>query len=236
MRLPVLGGWSEDPLWSYVYPWLVDSGPVGRAAWRVGMGSDLTLLHDAAAEIGTLPAGSRVLDVPTGSGVALRGLRPGQGLEVVVADISTTMLDRARETASRLGVADQVTTALADVGDLPFDDGTFDLVVSFTGLHCFPHPRRAIGEMVRVLAPGGAISGSSLFTDTGPRYAPLRIAGTRAGVLGPMCTSDEARAWLREAGCSRVDLTLHGGLGYFRAVRAPEAPAGAAPEAPGGAE
>ncbi|PKH40287.1 Methyltransferase domain-containing protein [Nocardioides alpinus] len=219
MRLPGLGGWSEDPLWSYVYPWLVDSGPVGRAAWRVGMGSDLTLLHEAAAELGTLPAGGRVLDVPTGSGVALRGVRPGQGLDVVVADISTTMLDRAQAAAQRLGVADQVTPALADVGELPFDDGTFDLVVSFTGLHCFPDPHRAIGEMVRVLAPGGVITGSSLFTDTGQRYVPLRRAGTRAGILGPMCTSAEARAWLGEAGCDQVDLALHGALGYFRAVR-----------------
>ena len=219
MRLPGLGGWHEDPLWSYVYPWLVDSGPVGRTAWRAGMGSDLALLHQAAAEIGTLPAGSRVLDVPTGSGVALRGVRPGQGLEVVAADISTTMLDRARATASRLGVADQVTPTVADVGDLPFDDGSFDLVVSFTGLHCFPDPRRAIGEMVRVLAPGGVLSGSSLFTDTGPRYEPLRRVGARAGILGPMCTSAEARTWLQEAGCSEVDLTLHGALGYFRAIR-----------------
>lgn len=220
MRVPGLGGWSEDPLWSYVYPRLVDSGPLGRAAWRAGMGSDLALLHEAAAEIGTLPAGSRVLDVPTGSGVALRGVRPGQGIEVVAADISTTMLARASATARRLGVADQVTPTLADVGDLPFADAAFDLVVSFTGLHCFPDPRRAIEEMVRVLAPGAALTGSSLFTDTGPRWVPLRVAGTRAGVLGPMCTSTEARRWLREAGCDEVELALHGALGYFRAVRA----------------
>ncbi|HSU01775.1 MAG TPA: hypothetical protein VLK03_04440, partial [Nocardioides sp.] len=116
MRWPGLGGWSEDPLWSYVYPRLVDSGPVGRTAWRLGMGSDLSLLHDAAAEIGTLHAGSRVLDVPTGSGVALRGVRPGQGLDVVVADISTTMLGRASAAAERLGVADQVAPVVADVG------------------------------------------------------------------------------------------------------------------------
>ncbi|MCY7402015.1 MAG: class I SAM-dependent methyltransferase [Nocardioides sp.] len=220
MKLPGLGGWSEDPLWSYVYPRLVDSGPLGRTAWRAGMGSDLALLHQAAAELGTLPRGSRVLDIPTGSGVALRGLRPGQGLDVVAADISTTMLARARATGRRLGVSDQVTTAVADVGELPFADGSFDLVVSFTGLHCFPDPRRAIIEMVRVLAPGGAITGSSLFTDTGLRYVPLRRAGTRAGILGPMCTSNQARDWLLAAGCAEVDLRIHGALGYFRAVRA----------------
>ena len=219
MRLPGLGGWHEDPLWSYVYPWLVEHEPLGAVAWRLATGSDLSLLHDAAAELGTLRSGTRVLDVPTGSGVALRGLRPGQGVDFVAADISATMLGRAMATARRLGVADQVTPALADVGELPFGDGSFDLVVSFTGLHCFPDPHRAIGEMVRVLAPGGAITGSSLLTDTGPRYEPLRLVGTRAGILGPMCTSHEARAWLRDAGCDQVDLTLHGGLGYFRATK-----------------
>ncbi|WP_235529487.1 class I SAM-dependent methyltransferase [Nocardioides sp. Soil774] len=221
MRLPGLGGWSEDPLWSYVYPWLVDHEPVGPLAWRLGTGSDLSLLHDAAAELGTLPAGARVLDVPTGSGVALRGVRPGQGLDVVVADISATMLRRATATARRLGVADQVTPAVTDVASMPFADGSFDLVVSFTGLHCFPDPRRAIQEMVRVLAPGGVITGSSIFTDTGRRYELLRRSGTRAGILGPMCTSTEARTWLLEAGCDVVELTLHGALGYFRATRQP---------------
>jgi ubiquinone/menaquinone biosynthesis C-methylase UbiE len=217
VRLPGLGGWHEDPLWSYVYPWLVEHEHLGGPAWRAGTGSELSLLHEAAAELGTLPPGSRALDVPTGSGVALRGLRPGQGVDLVAADISATMLERAMTTARRLGVADQVTPAVADVADLPFADGTFDLVVSFTGLHCFPDPRRAIEEMVRVLTPGGAITGSSLFTDTGPRYVPLRWAGARAGILGPMCTSAEARRWLLDAGCDHVDLTLHGGLGYFRA-------------------
>jgi ubiquinone/menaquinone biosynthesis C-methylase UbiE len=219
VRLPGLGGWHEDPLWSYVYPWLVEHDRIGGPAWRVGTGSDLSLLRDAAAELGTLPAGARVLDVPTGSGVALRGLRPGQGVDLVAADISATMLGRAMASARRLGVADQVTPAVTDVGAMPFADGSFDLVVSFTGLHCFPDPHRAIREMVRVLAPGGAITGSSLFTDTGPRYVLVRRIGTRAGILGPMCTSGEARAWLLESGCDHVDLTLHGGLGYFRASK-----------------
>lgn len=219
MRLPGFGGWSEDPLWSYVYPWLVGHERVGWTAWRLGTGSDLSLLRDAAAEIGELPAGSRVLDVPSGSGVALQGLRPGQGIDHVAVDISATMLARTRATARRLGVADQVTTVLADVGDLPFDEGAFDLVVTFTGLHVFPDPRHAVQEMVRVLAPGGVITGSALFTDAGVRYEPLRRAGTLAGILGPMCTSGEARTWLLESGCTDVDLALHGALGYFRATR-----------------
>lgn len=219
MRLRALGGWHEDPLWSYVYPWLVEHPEVGRPAWRVGTGSDLRLIDEAAAELGTLPAGSRVLDVPSGSGVVLRGLRPGQGVRLAAADISPTMLGRTLDAATRLGVVDQVSPTVADVGRLPFPDGTFDLVASFTGLHCFPDPRRAIGEMVRVLRPGGVITGSSILTDTGVRFEPLRRAGRRAGILGPMCSSTEATRWLRAAGCDMVDLQVHGALGYFRATR-----------------
>jgi hypothetical protein len=77
MRL--LGGWHEDPLWAGVYGWLVEHRRVGGLAWRVGLGTDLGLLYDAVREVGRLPAGSRVLDVPTGNGVAMRGLAPGQG-------------------------------------------------------------------------------------------------------------------------------------------------------------
>ncbi len=103
-----------------------------------------------------------MLDVPCGGGVALRGLRPGQGVRYVAADISRTMLDRTMAAATRRQVAAQVEPVLADVGALPFADAEFDLVVSFTGLHCFPDPHQAVREMGRVLTPGGVLTGSAL--------------------------------------------------------------------------
>jgi hypothetical protein len=72
--------------------------------------------------------------------------------------------------------------------------------------------------MVRVLRPGGVITGSALFLDTGAAHEPARRMGTLAGVLGPMCTTRQAVAWLAGAGCHDVDLHLSGALGYFRAV------------------
>ena len=146
-RVPGLGGWSEDPLWASFYDWTVEHPHAGGALWRVGINSDLRRLYRAADEIGRQPAGSRILDIPCGGGVALRGLRPGQGVEYVAGDIAQAMLDRTLRAAEERGVADQVTPRIADVGDLPFDDGSFDLVVSFTGLHCFPDPERAVVEM-----------------------------------------------------------------------------------------
>ena len=223
MKVPLVGAWDEDPLWARFYPLMVEHPAIGTPLWRLGLGSDISLLYAAARAITDLPDGSRVLDVPVGGGVALRGLRPGGHLDYVAADISPKMLDRARDVARKRGVEDQVTTTIADVGDLPFDDDSFDLVVSFTGLHVFPDPHRAIREMVRVLKPGAVISGSALFAEDfrglERRYRFVHAAGRAADVLGPMCTADEARRWLVEAGASDVRLEMSGAVGYFRAMK-----------------
>lgn len=219
MKIPGLGGWSDDPLWGTFYDWSVEHPTLGGLLWKLGINSSLQMLYDAADEIGRQDRGAAVLDVPTGGGVALRGLEPGQGIRYVAADISQLMLDRTMEAARERGVADQVTPQIADVGALPFDDATFDLVVSFTGLHCFPDPHQAVREMCRVLKPGGVITGSALLTDTGIRFEPLRRVGRLAGLLGPMCSSADVRAWLDEAGCTDVTLTISGAIGYFRGVR-----------------
>ena len=158
-------------------------------------------------------------DVPCGGGVALRGLRPDQGLDYVAADISQRMLDRTARLALDHGVDDQVTTQLADVEELPYDDQSFDLVVSFTGLHCFPDPARAVVEMCRVLTVGGVITGSALLNDTGLRFEPMRRAGRLAGLLGPGCTSEELRRWLARQGVADVTLDVSGAMAYFRGVR-----------------
>ena len=160
-----------------------------------------------------------MLDVPCGGGVAVRGLHPDQGVDYVAADISQKMLDRTAKVAAEHGVADQVTTRIADVEALPFEDRSFDLVVSFTGLHCFPDPARAVVEMARVLKVGGVISGSALLNDTGLRFEPMRRAGRLAGLLGPGCTSDQVQRWLARQGVADVTLDVSGAIAYFRGVK-----------------
>jgi len=219
VKLPGLGGWSDDPLWASFYDWTVEHPVAGGLVWGLGMQTDLRRLYTATSEISTLPAGSRVLDVPCGGGVALRGLTPGQGIEYVAADIAQTMLDRTMDAARERGVADQVVPRVADVGDLPFEDATFDLVVSFTGLHCFPDPATAVVEMVRVLKPGGVISGSAVLNDSGIQHEPLRRAGRLAGLLGPGCTGTQITDWLGARGIVEPQLERSGAIGYFRGVK-----------------
>jgi len=218
-HIPGLGGWADDPLWASFYDWTVEHPTAGGAIWRLGVNSDLGRLYRAADEIGRQPPGSRVLDIPCGGGVALRGLRRGQDVEYVAADIAQTMLDRTMRVAEKRGVADQVVPRVADAGALPFDDASFDLVVSFTGLHCFPDPARAVAEMARVLRPGGVLTGSALLNDTGLRFEPLRRVGRLAQILGPGCTGDELETWLAEEGVADVVLERSGAIAYVRGVK-----------------
>ncbi len=213
------GGWGADPLWAGVYDWMVENPRVGGAMWRVGLGSDLRLLYDTAAEIGRQPPGARILDVPCGGGVALRGLRPGQDVSYVAADLSPRMLARTMAAAARRGVADRVTPVETDVAALPFEDAWFDLVVSLTGLHCFPDPRSAVLEMGRVLRAGGVLVGSAVLNDTGRRFEPLRRVGRATNLIGPSGSTADVRRWLAEAGLVDVSVTVAGALGYFRGVR-----------------
>ena len=225
MRVPrglprLLGPWATDPLWAPTYDWIVEHETVGGLLWRLGTDSSLADLYAATASIGRLPAGSRVLDVPCGGGVALRGLRRGQGLEYVAADISPSMLDRTVAAAARRGVLDQVRTSVEDVQALTYDDDAFDLVVSLTGLHVVPDPYAAVLELGRVLRPGGRLTGSALLTDTGLRFEGLRVAGRLAGVLGPSLSTPDLLDALSDAGLTRLRAETSGAFVYFQGRKA----------------
>lgn len=219
MRIPKLGSWEQDPAWAHFYDWSVEHPRIGGAIWKLGLGSDLGELHRATEEIGRQPAGAAVLDIPCGGGVALRGLRPRQGVRYVAADISPAMLARTRDAARERGVEDQVEAVVADVHELQFDDGEFDLVVSFTGLHCFPRPRDAVLELGRVTRPGGALTGSTLVRTASLRTIPITLVGRQLDLLGPGVTPDELPRWLEEAGYVDVEIRRSGPMAYFHGMR-----------------
>ncbi len=102
----------------------------------------------------------RVLDLGCGTGdlaVAVARLSRG-GLEVVGLDYSQPMLDMARKKADRRGVEGLVFVH-GDAANLPFPDGHFDCVgiaFAFRNLtYRNPLAQRALGEVLRVLRPGG---------------------------------------------------------------------------------
>jgi SAM-dependent methyltransferase len=103
-------------------------------------------------------SGQRVLDVACGTGVvAVTAAR--LGAKVTGLDLTPELLAEAREN-SRVAMVD-IDWHEGDVEHLPFDANTFDIVVSQFGHMFAPRPDVAIGEMLRVLKPGGTIAFST---------------------------------------------------------------------------
>ena len=73
-------------------------------------------------------------------------------------DYSPDMMAQAKEKAARMGLKN-VSCAQGDVGELPFESGSFDAVLSFNGFHAFPDKETAYRETARVLRPGGIFCG-----------------------------------------------------------------------------
>jgi ubiquinone/menaquinone biosynthesis C-methylase UbiE len=94
-----------------------------------------------------------VLEVAVGTGLNL----PCYPADVTLTglDLSAGMLDLARDRARGLGR--EVTLRQGSAHELPFADASFDTVVCTFGLCAIPDPAAAVGEMVRVLRPGGKL-------------------------------------------------------------------------------
>lgn len=211
--------WQGDHPWAKLYDRVSSDERVGPLLWRLATASPVAELHRRAGlALAAVPSGGHVLDIPCGGGVLLRDLPDGHDLTYVAADISPAMLRRTRAEADRLGLTG-ARTQDADVQALDDADATYDLVLTFTGLHCFPDPAAAVRELFRVLRPGGSIVGSAFVTDAGLRWKPVHAAGRAIGVLGPGGTHDDVGRWLHDAGFADARLHRSGAFTYFSALR-----------------
>jgi demethylmenaquinone methyltransferase/2-methoxy-6-polyprenyl-1,4-benzoquinol methylase len=103
--------------------------------------------------------GERVLDVATGTAdVALEFARGTGAAWIAGLDPSPGMLDVAREKlARRTAARDRIQLIEGDALALPFPDASFDVVTIAFGLRNLPDYARGVGEMARVLRPGGRL-------------------------------------------------------------------------------
>jgi len=122
--------WRTSFIEATTYDWAVEhehvAGVLGRLVW----GTETSAFYRDIARLSELPAGTSVLDIPCGGGVAFRGLQPAQELHYVAADLSPVMLGRARAQADRRGIH-WIEFTEADVEGLPFEDRGFDLVATY---------------------------------------------------------------------------------------------------------
>ena len=218
------GRWERGRLASSVYDAGVERAWVGRLFARVLWGADARPFYAQADVLAGLDGSAAVLDVPCGGGVLFRGLpaAPARGPRYVGCDLSPAMLRRARRRVVAGPPGPQLVRG--DVHTLPFADGRFDLCLTQNGLHCFPRPVRALGEMARVLKPGGEVRGTVVAAGVG-RWTDLVIGlALRAGLFATRLHEADLRRWLSEAGLEQIAVQRSGALLLFTARR-PQLPA-----------
>ncbi len=103
--------------------------------------------------------GDRVLDcgAGTGSTALLAAQKIGAAGKVTLFDMSDGMLATAEERAIAAGVWEQLSFQTGDMLDLPFDDNSFDAVVSTYSICPLYDPAKGVLELLRVVKPGGLI-------------------------------------------------------------------------------
>ncbi|HKO61980.1 MAG TPA: class I SAM-dependent methyltransferase [Pyrinomonadaceae bacterium] len=153
-----------------------------KATWMAGdFGQVAKVIEKCAEEFIdrlALSPGARVLDVACGSG-NLAVPAAHKGANVTGVDIATNLLEQARERAAASGLSIQFDEG--DAEQLPYDDGSFDTVVTMFGAMFAPRPELVAKELTRVCKPGGRIAMANwtpagfigqMFKTTGKHVAP----------------------------------------------------------------
>jgi arsenite methyltransferase len=144
--------------------------PTGRV-WAQELGypePELARIPDATVEsfagvanhwrLGRIEPGSVVLDLGCGAGTDLliAAQMTGPAGRVIGVDMTPTMLDRARDSATEMGLRNvELHESLIEA--LPLDDGSVDVVISNGVIDLVPDKDAVFDEIDRVLRPGGRL-------------------------------------------------------------------------------
>jgi SAM-dependent methyltransferase len=153
---------SQEPERDFIFP-------TGRAwAEDLDYPPELANVPDSAVQsfagianpfsLGRIEPGARVLDVGSGAGTdsLVAAQMVGPSGSVTGIDMTPEMLAKSRANAAAMGL-DNITFIEADAERLPFDDDSFDVVISNGVIDLIPDKDAVFSEIFRVLVPGGRI-------------------------------------------------------------------------------
>jgi ubiquinone/menaquinone biosynthesis C-methylase UbiE len=204
--------YSRAKLTPRLFSYIANNPAIARRLARL-WGTNVDRLHAEYARLAHIPDGTTVLDVPCGSGVTFHHLPADRDVSYAAVDLSPVMIDNARAAAEQRELH-QIEFYQTSVDDMPFAENSFDLVLTYNGLHCFPDPQIALKAMAHVLKPGGEMRGSCV-VKSGPRSRIMVGINQRANTMGYVADVEQLRTWLSEVGLERVRMQPNGLLFFF---------------------
>ena len=189
------------------------------AVWNMGREKNLKYLEGALSGIPEDFSG-RLLEVPVGTGVLTMPVYQGlPRADITCLDYSPDMMAAARAKADILKLSN-VRFRQGDVGALPFEEETFDIVLSLNGFHAFPDKEAAYRETYRVLKPGGTFCGCFYVKDGCRRtdWFIRHLYEPRGWFTPPYETENSLRQRLK-AQYRAVSVSRVKGIGVFWCVK-----------------
>jgi SAM-dependent methyltransferase len=190
-----------------------------RLVWNMDQEKNLRYIEQALSGIPEDFSG-KLLEVPVGTGVLTMPVYQRLPMaDITCLDYSPDMMAAAQAKAKALRLSN-VRFQQGDVGALPFEGGTFDVVLSLNGFHAFPDKEAAFRETYRVLKPGGTFCGCFYVQDGCRRtdWFIRHLYQPKGWFTPPYETEESLRqrlgALYRTAEVSRIE-----GIGVFRCVK-----------------
>lgn len=141
---------------------------VNRVVWRMNKSENEEYLKKTLSAIPEDFSG-KLLEVPVGTGVLTMPLyKKLNGADITCLDYSPEMMARSENRADAMKIKN-IKFIQGDVGALPFEDSSFDTVLSLNGFHAFPDKEAAYSETFRVLKKGGIFCGCFCIIGEGKR-------------------------------------------------------------------
>ncbi len=169
--------------------------------------ADLGLGCGLPTQFAKIQKGDTVIDLGSGAGNDCFVARHETGPEgkVIGVDFTPAMINKARANAEKLGY-NNVEFREGDIDDMPVNDNVADVIVSNCVLNLVPNKQKVIGEIFRVLKPGGHFSISDIVLVGELPDALREDAEMYAGCVAGAIQKEDYLGFIKEAGFKHITL------------------------------